>query len=655
MKQLLICLFCLSGASPAQVWSGVLNPTYGAGACNTTSTASPGKCAIDWSTAGVPIPTNRTQCGSSITSTGSDQTAALNSALSSCASSHPLSGAGGYVLLAAGTFVIHGTVTIPSNVTLRGSGAQSTILSSTNTNNAPISMGSGGPNCAWSNGYCSYPHQTPVTAGYQVGSATLTVGSSSGISAGMYLMIDQVNDGAFVTNYGGQGTCGGRCDAWRTADGTRAQAQIVEVETVDREANTIQISPPLFNTYARSPVVVYFSSLKYAGLENLQTYANNTHSSTATEASNVLMSGCAYCWIKGIEGNFTDGDHVRVWFGFRDSIVDSYFSNAFLHGAGNYDSDIMLADRTTLSLVQNNILERLHTSVLVEWGAAGNVIAYNYMWGNFDSSVRTYVMVELGTHGGHPQFNLYEGNVGTSLNPDSIWGSTANNTALRNWEMGTTQACTPYSGRGTLDCSGSNGPYETAGSADVSITYLNQDWNLIGNVLGSPAQTELENNVAQAWAVCGVGTPCGTNSRNNSHTYGYTWGYTTIGDNGGRTGDTLQVYNNALIHGNYNNIDSSLVWASGITHALAASFYRSARPSWWGSTIPWPAIGPDVTGGGGPGGHTYSLTASNPAQACYNSSPKLADGSLAFDPDSCYGTSGPGGTPSRPPTGVTAP
>src|SRR5207247_11001311 len=76
-----------------------------------------------------------------------------------------------------------------------------------------------------------------------------------------------------------------------------------------------------------------------------------------------------------------------------------------------------------------------------------------------------------------------------------------------------------------------------------------------------------------------------------------------------------------------------------VDQILPASLYRSSKPSWWG-TMPWPAIGPDVTGGQDPSGHAYKI----PAQVCYGSSPKNPDGPLIFNADKCYGN-----TPSSPP------
>ena len=57
--------------------------------------------------------------------------------------------------------------------------------------------------------------------------------------------------------------------------------------------------------------------------------------------------------------------------------------------------------------------------------------------------------------------------------------------------------------------------------------------------------------------------------------------------------------------------------------------------------MPFPATGPDVSGGVGPGGHSYG----NPAQACYlrvmRGSDGGAGGPLVFDARSCYGTNAP--------------
>jgi hypothetical protein len=65
---------------------------------------------------------------------------------------------------------------------------------------------------------------------------------------------------------------------------------------------------------------------------------------------------------------------------------------------------------------------------------------------------------------------------------------------------------------------------------------------------------------------------------------------------------------------------------------LPASLFLTAKPAWFGTT-PWPAIGPDVTGGSDQSGHAYDI----PAKRCYTAL-HLAGGG-AFNPHSasCYG------------------
>jgi hypothetical protein len=126
--------------------------------------------------------------------------------------------------------------------------------------------------------------------------------------------------------------------------------------------------------------------------------------------------------------------------------------------------------------------------------------------------------------------------------------------------------------------------------------------------------------------------------------------------------------------GNYDVLNAAVTWnvtegqpgaatylpanviANPSNHTLPVSFYQSGRPAWWtvvsGVQPPWPGIGPDVTGGPGPGGYAYNIPAAN---CYYNILRGPVDGSgspLAFDAAKCYSA----GTSSAPvpPTLLTA-
>jgi len=606
MKRIFVSLLfvILPCVGYAQLWSPILNSSQ----------------AINWSNSGVGgIPARTTNCAS-LTSTAT--VSAINSALASCAS-------GQTVYLAAGTYTIAGTINVPSNVTLRGAGANQTILNATGTGAGyVVALGSGA---------VSYS-PTNITSGATAGSTSIVLASTSGVTTNSYLTIAETNNSSFVSASGSEGPCTW-CDGW-TSDGHLARGQIVQVTGVS--GTTVTISPGLYSAYANTPIAVPFTmSASYAGVENLQVHANNTGYN-----ANYGLTTCAYCWVKGVESNYTDGDQVSVYWGFRDEIRDSYFSNAFVHESGSNDQSIRLALKTSATLVENNILERCHVSIMFEWGAAGNVAAYNYTEGELDQNTSTFVIGGFDFHGAHPQFNLLEGNVATVIEPDSIWGTSSHITAFRNWTIGTNQVCTPYTGRGTVSCT-STYAFQAARAMDVS--YLSTLDNFVGNVVGSAqAESMLAYGTAAMTKTDSVEYPA-TRSY-DSVVYNWSFGYGEANDDGtgtGCSGGTPPCHlagtsATDLLHGNYSNITGTTTWATGVTQTLPASFYLTAKPSWWGS-LPYPAIGPDVTGGTGPGGHA-ALTASNPAQACFTAMGGTDGGAgspYTFNAATCYA----GGTP----------
>jgi hypothetical protein len=603
-----VLLFVFSLYSHAQSWSSILSATQ----------------AINWSNSGVGgIPARTTNCASLTSSATVSQ---INSALSSCPS-------GETVALAAGTYSISGTIQVPSNVTLRGAGANQTILNATGGGGGyVVALGSGGP------GYSP----VNITAGATNGSTSITLSNASGVTTNSYLVIAETNNPAFVSSNGSEGQCTW-CDGW-TSSGSLARGQIVQVTAVS--GSTVTISPGLYGAYTQSPIAVPFNmSASYAGVENLQVYANNTG-----YAADFGLSSCAYCWVKGVEGNYTDGDQLEDYWGYRDEIRDSYFSNAYLHEPGTYDSDVDLAYKTSATLVENNIVERTHVAIMMEWGAAGNVIGYNYTEGEFDAGSPSFLIGGISFHGASPQFNLLEGNTLTQVYADSVWGTSSQTTAYRNWVVGTNHICAPASGRGTVSCSGAVYGFQAVRAMQWS--YLATLNNMVGNVVGSSQmQSLIAYGTSTMGQVASVEYPA-TRSY-DADAYGWSFGYGEASDDGsgtgcdGTSGECHLAGTSAtdLITGNFNNIGATVAWAAG-TLTLPASFYQTSKPSWWGS-IPYPATGPDVTGGTGPGGHTYG----NPAYQCFINVMHGTDGGAGgpynFNANTCYGSGVTPGSPTN--------
>jgi hypothetical protein len=585
--------------------------------CQSWKPILPAGKGINWSVAGAgEIPARTSICTRLKPPASVEQ---INFALASC---HD----GETVLLMPGVYIIKGTIEIPSNVTLRGAGANQTILKAVGTSGGDvISMGLG------SVGYEPYGILSEAAAG----STAVEVTSSLHIKPGMYLAIAEANDPKFVTVSGSGGNCNW-CDGGWTDNGRIARGQIVAVTAVD--GNKVSFTPALYSKYANSPGAIPFRmATEHAGVENLQIYAMNTG-----YASNIGMHMCAYCWVKGVASNYADGDHVEIYWGFHDEVRDSYFSNAYLHNAGARDSDIQIGHKTSASLIQNNIIERTHAAIMLEWGAAGNVIAYNFTTGEFDSGALNLDIGGIIYHGAHPQFNLLEGNVVTKIEEDPVWGSSSHTTAFRNWVMGTNRICAPAIGRSAVLCSGTNSHYGFQAARAVDLSYLASSDSYIANIVGSEQMQSLKGYSVLLKQERAVEYPARRSY--DAVAYGWSFGYGSTSDDGSGTGcggGTPPCHRSGIaatdfFHGNYTNGTGPVAWSAGVTQQLPASFYLSSKPEWW-KHVPFPATGPDVRGGSGPGGYSYG----NPAQACYLKVMKGEDGGegspFAFDPNQCYG------------------
>lgn len=182
LRLYLVVLACAPACMLAQPWSGVLSPSR----------------AIDWTKAGAgTLSANRTQCGSTIAAYGSSGSPAaattINNAIAAC-------GPNQYVMLGAGTFYLntgisfHNGSTVYSNVTVRGSGADQTVLIFSGTDGCG---GLGALVCVWNsdgNYYQSPSNFVAWTGGYTRGSTSITLASHANLLVGSLLYLTQAND-----------------------------------------------------------------------------------------------------------------------------------------------------------------------------------------------------------------------------------------------------------------------------------------------------------------------------------------------------------------------------------------------------------------------------------------------------------------------------
>jgi hypothetical protein len=486
-----------------------------------------------------------------------DDTLRIQSALYACPSNQ-------VVYIPAGKYRINGALNIPSGITVRGDGPGLTIIDAYGgSSRGALTFGQGvtGDNGVVAN----------VLDGATAGASKITVSSTAGMAVGGLMILDELNDTNLVTILGYYGTC-----AWCSRlNGTRALGQIVEVTSISN--NTVSFTPPLYWTYNSNlapQTVSFYPGARYAGAENLTVRCNNSGYQNSFD-----MEGVAYCWLKNVESDYCDGDHADILWSFRCEVRDSYFHDAFVRTSGTVDQDVMLAYKSSACLVENNIFWRLHTSVILSWGAAGNVISYNYMTNMFDSYSTNYAMQDSSTHGAHPTFNLWEGNMGIRLEPDGGWGSTSHGTAFRNVFTGSDTASGPLTGRGPVSTN-----YWTLYQGVRSIMLDNTSWyyNIVGNILGSPYFT---NHSGLYMVAAPQSSPYETP---------IIWrlGYAGSGDPGGNLLESTNTLFTLLQHGNFDYVTGSVKWDPTIPDTnLPASYYLSSKPSWFGNRT-WPPVDP---------------------------------------------------------------
>lgn len=654
-RVLLACtaVLCLAGVCSAQQWSGILN-FVPAGSKNVSGTAT------DWSLTGLdtsnglPPDASWTQAGGTIAASAcgngsSDCTSTIQAALKSCGTSH-------YVLLGPGTFLLSSSspIQIPSSCVLRGSGTsgsnQTIINITSNIQDGTVRLGSMGDP--------SLSNDVVISSGATSGSNKIVLSTvPSTTVAGNLMVITELNDTSYVSYpytkspgasppYGTPSEGAGGCDycdwIW---GGTRFRSQIVKITNVS--GSTVTFTPPLYTDYTLTPHALPYVPTYHSGLENIYFTENNTHTN---RNSPVGFGQTEHSWITGCEFYFMDGDYVKFYWTYGSLLAFNYMDDGDNHGPGSDNQAITVGAHSSANQIVSNIGVRMENTVLYNTGSSGNVFAYNYSTGNYAQP--TTVTAGFESHSTHEQFNLLEGNIAPQNWLDVGHGSTSQQTDFRNWWQGTSLYCGGANTKATVVCSSPQWTTDTAVAfRDDSISNYT---NVIGDVVSSPAQMALRGS-----DVAVVQWPATKNY--NGTQYGMAFGYTLQSDSGSNPWDRTAAFTTAFIHGVYNVIDGSTTWAGSTTHTLPASFYLSSKPSWWGS-LPWPGIGPDISGGtlptaasaGEPGGFAYM----NAAMACYYNvmgGKEGGDGSpYVFDAASCYGSTTNNQTSLQPPTALTA-
>jgi len=277
----------------------------------------------------------------------------------------------------------------------------------------------------------------------------------------------------------------------------------------------------------------------------------------------------------------------------------------------------------SMMLVQNNIFHKQADAIIPDSANWGNVFAYNYS----DHDIEPYYVIH-GTGGG----NLHEGNNGRGASEDTIHSTHVFDTYFRNH----------YDG----DTHNPDIPPET--SSGIALYADNRFMNVVGNVFGGPDwdtyQTDQAHGMSSVFETGWQGSGSGVTVANDPNVKRtlFRWGNWDLVSNAvrwcgnsGNTGWSTTCGSTTEVPSGIPNFPNPVP----ATVALPGSLYLSGKPSWFGS-VPWPPIGPDVTGSTvtNTGGHAYKI----PARLCFEAAkadaayPSSNPRVLTFNAAACY-------------------
>ena len=617
----------------------------------------PGNCrAVQWTTGsdlwnGGVLPNY-----SSVTCTGLAGNGTTNDgpAIQACINSQPGTAASPRaVLIPAGTYLVNSTVRLKSYVVLRGAQPEPVsgkYLPTADANATTIILGSGAlittQNFSYTsisgyNGYGALPSPSSLSGTPKKGDTTVTIGSGT-VSVGTWMKIFGNDDPTLINVTGTDGTCNWCGDN----SGFYVQQQIVQVTGINSgtggPGSVVAISKPLYyppytaavTTQGQTePAGAKYNTIGFptqkAGIENLR--IDGSHSDIGANQI-VLFQGCLYCWVKSAEtfvtGSNSGSAHVELDFSYGNEIRDSYLHDQ-RSGASGSGYGVYFQFTNGDHKVENNILRHNRHSIVYQGGGSGTAILYNYLDDMYTDDP-SYMGSARTSHGAHPFFNLFEGNVMSHLTADDFWGSTSHNVYWRNWFWGDeTENWTP-----SMSVLQSYPTSPNSGFDAVDLYQGQEYYSVVGNVLGLTAIPTGANNSCSItstaaphtnWPKATLSLTCATN--NCGYEQPSAPGVFTLG---GALGSTATSSGTILRYGNYDYLSHGVANWDGATAngSIPNSLYYTSKPAFFG-TCRWPVAGYDQS----------PVSALNPAEATY----------LGANVQS--GTSG---TPPAPPTGLTA-
>ncbi|CAN5190417.1 hypothetical protein BH09BAC1_BH09BAC1_07750 [soil metagenome] len=257
--------------------------------------------------------------------------------------------------------------------------------------------------------------RTAIVAGISKGANTLTVQDASGYLAGNYILLSD-NDSSTITSTWAYGSTG----------------QMVQIASINGKELTLTEALRRDYQLTKNPIITKLTPIQNVGIEAIKI---SRLDATVDQTSNIFFLYASNCWVKCVESYKCNMAHVDVSTSSHIEIKGSYFHGAHGYGSGGKGYGVILQATSGDCLVQENVFDSLRHSMILQSGANGNVLAYNYSDHPYwtETFLPSNSAGDIVLHGNYPYANLFEGNTVQHIVIDNSHGINGPyNTIFRN-------------------------------------------------------------------------------------------------------------------------------------------------------------------------------------------------------------------------------
>lgn len=311
--------------------------------------------------------------------------------------------AGGVIQFKGGEYLFTKSISIPSNVVIKGNGASTDLVFDLEEEDHAIRFKG------------SVSENTIVLkTGANKGLDYIDLTGEQGLKPGDFLKIISANSDLAFSDWA-----------------KNSVGQIVQIKKI--ENNRVYLEESLrLSVSLESALVTRLIPVTNSGIQCLGvTRKDQSQALTST----IQFENAAYCFVRNIRSSYSNFAHIEISKSSHITVEGCQFQKAHLYGEGGQGYGVVLQYTSGDNLIQNNIFEELRHSILLQAGANGNVLAYNFsIFPNWDQpGFPTDAAGDIVLHGNYPFANLFEGNVVQNIVADNSHGKNGyHNTFYKN-------------------------------------------------------------------------------------------------------------------------------------------------------------------------------------------------------------------------------